>query len=305
MNKNLTNWIFSCVRTPYMSILNTKDLDINMANYSINKNNIPKSTLDIYIRLETRVLGFLKNLSSDESLQRIEESLKIYLSLLITNNTFLAKEFFTLFEYTRLNTINGELIDLSINQKYLIMGVYLICKILIKEILIDQIFSEGVVRSREVTNNYKICASIIYRSLINYLKENCPIVRQIKQISSFSDENKNARNINKKLYEEYKNPQPPIDKSYSEACEKYNLRHQYDGILNPDEKKSLIKLIKKFPKFDPDRIDSDIESINNLLFKENELTCFYTVASTQNFDLGKIIIEFLDKIINLLENKNG
>jgi hypothetical protein len=301
MNAALNNWVFSCIRVPFLSILNTQYLEIDLTSYSINS----KMINDVYIRLETRVSGFIKGLYEEDAFEKLDSNIISYLSLIVTNNAYIPKEFFNIFTYSRLQTENQELKNLNDNQMKMILACYIICQILCKNILLDQNFSQNSLKSTRVKNNLKMCASVIYRTTIEYFKKNCPILRKITDMSKFSDleGEANDKNLNKKVLYEEKNPEGEIDPSYLEACKKFekindDKKKQINEKLNFED---LTKVIEKIQKLNPDGNPDEIECINKACYQPKDLVSFYKLAEKNKYDMSNLIIELLDKLIGILD----
>lgn len=307
MNTALNNWVFSCIRVPFLSILNTQYLEIDLTSYSVNS----KSITDVYIRLETRVSGFIKCLFEEESLEKLDVHLKSYLNLLITNNAFIPKEFFNIFCYSRLTTENQELKNLNDYQMKMILACYIICQILCKNILIDQNFSQNSINSTRVKNNLKMCASVIYRSTIDYFSKNCPILRKITDMATYIDTegDDSQKNSNRKmLYDNIeKNPEGEIDPSYLEACKKFEKIHEekQKQLMEKFNSDDILKVIEKIQKFSPDSNPNEIECIHKAVYQPKDLTSFYKMAEKNKYDLSSLLIEFLDKLIGNLNVNNA
>jgi hypothetical protein len=107
INLELSNWVFSSIRTSYLSILNFEDLKIDLVDHAQST-----STDDIntrYIKLETRVKGMMKGLIENVNSTKISSSILTFLNILITNYSYIPVQFFTLYELSRIHTENGEL----------------------------------------------------------------------------------------------------------------------------------------------------------------------------------------------------
>ena len=312
MNNNLATWVFTCVRTPYISIINTEGLNIDIASYGnisdLNQNKIE----DVYIRLETRLTGFIKSLYEDDALNKIDQSIISYLSLIVTKDAYIPKEFFTLFEYSRIKTFNQELQFLNEKQSQMILAVYILVKILCKNILLDNQFNKSASLSNATKNNYKICASIIYRSVIDYFKGVCPVVRRINNMVSFKDDKEisraHASSMEKKklLYEiNESKPQGEVDLSYLEACKKYDANKKNLNLnISKEDGKALEKVVEKIQKYEPDTDELEIEAINKICYKSADLKTFQRFAEKNKYVLSKYIAIFLEKLISKLEVKS-
>jgi hypothetical protein len=222
IESTLGQWVFSSIRTPYLSILNFENLKIDITD-NINLNN--KEEVDQrWLKLETRLDGIMNHLTDNITENKLGTNLIAFLNLIITNNSYIPKEFFTLYEYCRINTVNSELQDLDNPKKQMILCIYILCKILCKNILLDQQYSKGAIRMSNVKKNYKMCASVIYRGVVDSFRNNCPVKRRITEIIKFDDSHKFTNLVGKHFYELNKNPVEPIDPSYSEACKLYGKK---------------------------------------------------------------------------------
>jgi hypothetical protein len=316
MHNSLSSWVFNCIRTPYISIINTEGLNINIASFGdVSESNLNKIE-DVYLRLEIRLTGLMKSLYEDGVLDKLDSSLISYLSLIVTKDAFIPKSFFTLFEYSRIKTVNQEIVELNNNQIKMILAVYILVKILCKAILLDNQFNKNTNLKVSIKNNYKICASIIYRSVIDYFKVFCPAVRKINNFESFDDHKISSRVLNDEISNKktlFNNAEQvfvetEIDPSYLEACKKYKANKKHNNLsISDEDKKALEKVIEKIPKLSPDTDDLEIEAINNMCYKASELKSFKRFAEKDNYDLSQFMIIFLEKLINKLEvkSKNG
>jgi hypothetical protein len=107
INRELGNWIFSSIRTSYLSILNFEDLRIDLVDHELTASANDINTR--YIKLETRVKGMLKGLIDNVNDDKISSSILTFLNILVTNYSYVPLQFFTLFEMSRLYTENCEL----------------------------------------------------------------------------------------------------------------------------------------------------------------------------------------------------
>ena len=92
---------------------------------------------DKYIKLETRLLSFIDSLIENFTEEKLG-GLASYLRFLISDNVYLPHKFLSLFELSRIDIYKGQISDYNNNQKKMILCFYIICKILIKSILLDQ-----------------------------------------------------------------------------------------------------------------------------------------------------------------------
>jgi hypothetical protein len=100
----INGWIFSSIRTPYLSILNFQELKIDLTD----KVKI-EELRDRYVKLEIRINGIIKSISDNITEEKMSNLILSFLNTIITNNSFIPYQFFTLFELSRINTVDGEL----------------------------------------------------------------------------------------------------------------------------------------------------------------------------------------------------
>jgi hypothetical protein len=304
MDSSLNQWVFSCIRMPFLSIINVENLDLNITNYNV----ATKEGENAFIRLETRLKGFLKNLKDAIQEDRIDTNIIAFLNILITDDSYIPKEFFVLFEYSRITTENNLLKNLDEYQKQMILAVYIFCKIICKNILIEGKFSQGLDINARTKNNFKMCATVFYRGVIDYFKEKCEILRNIKNMKSYNDNlNKNESSNRKKLYDNYiqRLPNKEIDKSYLNACRKYEGKNKSigDSLIPIKDMVNLKKIVEKMPKFEPDGNVNEIEIIFKNVYTLKELVGYILISEKYRFDISSEIVEFILILINYINLK--
>jgi hypothetical protein len=306
MDANLSQWIFTCIRTPYLSILNFESLDINLTTYGNFSKGISKPAEDTYIKLETRLNGFINKISENIKDEKLDSNLVSYLNVLITEESFVPKEFFVLFEYCRINTQDNLLKNILENQKQMILCVYIFCKIICKNILLEKQFGKGAVNSNKVNNNFKMCASVIYRGVIDYFKSKCNIVRKIKNIKDFKDLPAEFSNRKKVFYDIlFKKPVGAVDKSYTDVCKRVATRSTAsitDPLITKKEEKMLQNTIEKMPVYEPDANENEIDCIFKQVYQPKELTGYNTLAEKHKYDINALMIQCIDKLINFINS---
>jgi hypothetical protein len=103
----LSNWVFSVIRTSYLSILNFEELKIDLVDHASSGSSDDIKTR--YLKLETRVKGMMKGLIENIEPEKISTSILTFLKMLTTNNSYIPRQFFTVFELSRIHTENSEL----------------------------------------------------------------------------------------------------------------------------------------------------------------------------------------------------
>lgn len=150
VDTELGNWVFSSVRTPYLSITSFESLKIDLSEAEKIGETVPNDIQDKYIKLETRLKGLMQGLIDSVDKTKMSSSIITFLNLLITNHSVIPFQFFVLYELCRIKTVDGELRDMGESQKEMILCVYILCKVLVKSVLVDLFYSNGTVRSSVV-----------------------------------------------------------------------------------------------------------------------------------------------------------
>lgn len=124
--------------------MNAETLKIDLAENAGIFKGVNSDTKEKYIKLETRLKGIIDNLIENTDESHLDLKAISFLKLITTSNSVIPFKFFTFFEIARLNLSKETVIDLNNNQMALILCIYLICKILIKVILVDLKFSPNI-----------------------------------------------------------------------------------------------------------------------------------------------------------------
>jgi hypothetical protein len=106
--------------------------------------NINSETKERFIKLETRLKGIIDNLIEHTTVEELDLKSISFLKIITTENTILPFKFFSLFELSRLNISGNRIMEITNNLKGLILCIYLICKILIKGIMIEAISTSKI-----------------------------------------------------------------------------------------------------------------------------------------------------------------
>ena len=98
-------WIFSSIRTPYLSIYNFEDLDFDLK--KLKKEGREKEAT--YLSIETRVKGILEGLISSTKEDTMEINLRKLLSVVSSDGSYIPLKFYYKFELSRFKSQNNEL----------------------------------------------------------------------------------------------------------------------------------------------------------------------------------------------------
>jgi hypothetical protein len=99
--------------------------------------NVNSEIKESYIKLETRLKGFMDNLILNTNKNTIGVSIISFLKLITTNYSCIPFRIFTMFEITRLGININTLSTFNNNQMAMVLCFYILIKILVKRILIE------------------------------------------------------------------------------------------------------------------------------------------------------------------------
>ncbi len=182
MDLILKKLVFFSIKDTFEDIISNKKITLDLVSEKKNKE-------EIYLNLQKYLEKIIKGLN-DNFFEGLNKKMKKYLSIFITNYSYIPSEFFTLFELVRFKTsLTGDLIDLNHNQRIMILGFYIIIKIMIKDLFLKMIFHQNKISqlSKKIKSNIKIINSIIYRELIHLFIKNCDIKRNKNDIETMID----------------------------------------------------------------------------------------------------------------------
>ena len=98
---------------------------------------------ETYFLLQDYIQRMLNNFNT-RFFQGISGEMCNYLSLYITNYSFIPKDFFTTFELVRIRTTEtGEFIELNNENRKMILTFYIFIKILLRNIFLELMFNQA------------------------------------------------------------------------------------------------------------------------------------------------------------------
>lgn len=106
VHPTIEKWVFSCIRTPYLSIYNNDDLNLNLSNLF----DTGKTKERTYIAIETRIKGFFEGLTANTTEDLMELNIRKLLSIVTNQGSFVPLRFFYRFVLCRIKTENSELL---------------------------------------------------------------------------------------------------------------------------------------------------------------------------------------------------
>ena len=170
--------IFYAIREPFTEIITNRKLDLNLV---VDKDVDQHQN---YVDLQDYIQRIIKGLQT-KFFEGLSDSMLKYLSIFVCNYSYIPADFFTLFELVRFKTTEtGEFIELTNKQRIMILGFYIIIKILIRNLFLEMIFTQNSIArlNRTIKLNIKMIVSVLYRGTINMLKKECETKRNLEDV---------------------------------------------------------------------------------------------------------------------------
>ena len=178
----LKKLVYNTVKEPLLEILNNTDMNINLT-YDTEDNH------ETYFLLQDYIQRMLNNFNT-RFFQGISGEMCNYLSLYITNYSFIPKDFFTTFELVRIRTTEtGEFIELNNENRKMILTFYIFIKILLRNIFLELMFNQADRKKLSLNPklNIKMLVSVLYRSIIKFLCKNCVTRTNLDELENAED----------------------------------------------------------------------------------------------------------------------
>ena len=178
----LKKLVYNTVKEPLLEILNNTDMNINLT-YDTEDNH------ETYFLLQDYIQRMLNNFNT-RFFQGISGEMCNYLSLYITNYSFIPKDFFTTFELVRIRTTEtGEFIELNNENRKMILTFYIFIKILLRNIFLELMFNQADRKKLSLNPklNIKMLVSVLYRSIIKFLCKNCVTRTNLEELENAED----------------------------------------------------------------------------------------------------------------------
>ena len=178
----LKKLVYNTVKEPLLEILNNTDMNINLT-YDTEDNH------ETYFLLQDYLQRIINNFNIRFFAGMSGEMMK-YLSLYITNYSFIPKDFFTTFELVRIRTSEtGEFIELNDENRKMILTFYMFIKILLRNIFLELMFNQADRKKLSLNPklNIKMVVSVLYRSIIRFLVKNCVTRTNLEDLENAED----------------------------------------------------------------------------------------------------------------------
>ena len=211
------------------------------------------------LQINQKIESIFEDLSNYISEDNISNEMQDFYKFICGNDNFVPYSFYSLFELSRIKTSNGYIKGFNDNQKKMIIGIYIVIKILLNYYMLEYNFVKQDDKSKvddDTKLNLKLISSIIYHQLMKMIKSVCKVVTSIRD---------------------------PIKK----RNEQLNISR--------DIKIFTEKIEKNFLKGDPDTNENTIEYIELKLFQPTEFEKYTDAINNTDFSLNKIIFNFMEK----------
>lgn len=277
----LKKFINDSAKMSLTSLVNSDQLNLDLVEFksaNLRNNSEAKSR---FVKLMARLKGFMDNLMENTNNQQINQNLMTYLKFIVKDGNLIPCKFFTLYELIRIPSKDGYLTGIIEKHTALILCFYILIKILVKHLLIEQTFLSMEARrkmSPNVVKNLKMIASIIFYETLEIFNKTCPTVNTI---SNYED---HCTNQSKHFV--------------SDKTKKSNKIK----LLN-DIKSELDKANQRLPNFTPDENINTQDFIQKSLYKQSDLNCYYVYAKESKFELTKIIFVWVKQLMKLIKEK--
>ena len=218
------------------------------------------------LQINQKIESIFEDLSDYISEDNISNEMQDFYKFISGNENFVPYSFYSLFELTRISTSKGYIKKFNDNQKKMIIGIYIVIKILINYFMLDYNFLKKEDKSKvdeDTKINLKLISSIIYHQMITMIKSVCKIVTKIPN---------------------------PVKK----RNEQLNISR--------DIKVFMEKIEKNFLKGDPDTNENTIEYIELKLYRPTDFQKYTDGNTNSDFSLSKIIFNFINKFFNFMES---
>ena len=217
-------------------------------------------------QINQKIESLFNDLSNYISEDNISNEMQDFYKFITGKNNFVPYTFFSLFELSRLSSSGGYIKNVNDNQKKMIIGIYVIIKILLNYCMLEYNFLKEENKNKleeDSKINLKLISSIIYYQIIGMNKSICKVVQPIPDI---------PKKINEQL------------------------------SVSNDVKILIEKVESNFLKGDPDTNENTIEYIELKLYPASEFKKYTDGIKENDFSLNKVIYDFINKFFNFMEN---
>ena len=215
--------------------------------------------------INQKIVNLFTDLSNYIKEDNITVEMQEFFKFITTENHFVPYSFYSLFELSRISNNEGYTQKMNSNQKRMIIGIYLIIKILVYYYLIQYNFIKEEDKDKvdeDTKLNLKIVSSIIYHQFLRMVKKVCQVVETISD---------------------------------------YKVKRQEQTGISKNIRIYIQRIEKHFIMGDPDTSEEGIEYIELKLFRAEDIQKYIDGNKRNNFSLSNVIFDFLNKFSNFME----
>ena len=215
--------------------------------------------------INQKIVNLFTDLSNYIKEDNITVEMQEFFKFITSENHFVPYSFFSLFELSRISNNEGYTQKMNSNQKRMIIGIYLIIKILVYYYLIQYNFIKEEDKDKvdeDTKLNLKIVSSIIYHQFLRMVKKVCQVVETISD---------------------------------------YKVKRQEQTGISKNIRIFIQRIEKHFIMGDPDTSEEGIEYIELKLFRAEDIQKYIDGNKRNNFSLSNVIFDFINKFYNFME----
>jgi len=148
-------------------------------------------------------------------------------------------------------------------------------------------------------------ASVLYRTTIEYFQSALKVVRQVNDYKLVYFETSGEKSSDQVKIERHltriSSVKGQVHPSWSNALNKLNKMRKQENDRN--EESHLLKSVNKLiPNYNSNNDINEISGINDMLYQKDELGVFYQLSNENNFNLTKLVVDWITKLFLILNN---
>jgi hypothetical protein len=266
----IKNWMIKCSKNVIASIYSFPNLSMDVSNQGPYKNN-SAARKETFVKLGIRLKSFIESFNESLSNNKFSDfKIVTFLRMIISENQNIPLNIFTLFELSRLEYKHCKFINLIKIQKLMILSFYVLVKIFIQNILLNE---SKLATNKNLKLNYKLIASIYFHTIVQYFKSECIVKNKIN----------NKKDLINNQMRERKNKQS------QQILIRLNSFKNYSTSNN-----------EKYYILDEDQ--NDIQYISKELYNLEDLGSFFDYLNSSGFNFTEEIKFFLERLLFICEN---
>jgi hypothetical protein len=150
--------------------------------------------------------------------------------------------------------------------------------------------------------------SVIYRTVIEYYRDLCPVIRRINDFTKFSDKTKTKSQVERYFYNPEDKQATEVHKKYLLACRKQEGKRMSindDDKVSVEDMRTLAKIAQRMPDYYPDTDVHEIDVVTEQLYTHKELENWYKMTKQNNYDLQGDIRTFVTKLLKMIQTNSS